>query len=226
MFLLIARCRGAHKLSPERAQFSAGPRVIGMGVTLRGERRLAVEAAAYGVGYASVLCWASTCLVGIFGGAPLASPYWPDIPRLRTDTTGIIAFTLAAVCLVIAKYLRLRRLRSGWRERQLPDGATFALAARSVSETAVILATGVVVYLSLNVVTHSYTLRVHVIHLLSWPSEGTIRVIALITCALAMALTRYLRVITGPDRADETGRSAHRDRELQVLGDGSVRQVE
>lgn len=197
-----------------------------MRVTFQGERRLAVEAVAYGLGYASVLCWASTCLVAIFGGTPLASPYWPDIPRLRTDTTGIITFALAAVCLVVAKYLRLRRLRSGWRERQLPDRVAFALAARSVAETAVILATGVVAYLSLNVVTHSYTLRVHVTHLLPWPSEGTVRVIALIICALSMALTRHLRVITGAGRADGTGRSAQRDRELQILGDGSVRQIE
>jgi hypothetical protein len=221
-----ARGRGAHKLSPKSAPFSARPRVIGMRVTVRGERRLAVEAAAYGLGYASVLCWASTCLVAIFGGAPLASPYWPDIPWLRTDTTGIVTFTLAAVCLVVAKYLRLRRLGSGWLERQLPDRAAIALAARSVAETAVILGTGVVACLSFNVVTHSYTLRVHVIHLLSWPSEGTVRVIALIICALSMALTRYLRAITGAGRADETGWSAHRDRQFQVLGDGSVRQVE
>jgi hypothetical protein len=191
-------------------------------MTLRGERTLAIEAAAYGLAYASVLCWASTCLVAIFGGAPLASPYWPDIPRLRTDTTGIIAFALAAVCLAVAKYLRLQRLSAGWQERQLPERAAGVLAARSVAETAALLATGLVAYLSFNVVTHSYTLRVHVIHLLSWPSEGTVRVVALIICALSVAVTRYLRVITGAGRPDETGGSGGRDSQLQVLRDGSV----
>ncbi|MGB6456911.1 MAG: hypothetical protein WBH47_20785, partial [Streptosporangiaceae bacterium] len=133
----------------------------------RSKQRLAVEAAAFGLGYASVLCWASTCLVGTFGGAPLASPYWPVLPWLRTDTTGIVAFAIAAVALVVSKYLRLRRLRDGT-ARHLRERAAGDLLAQSVAETAAILTTGLVAYLSFNVVTHSYTLRVHVIHLLSW----------------------------------------------------------
>ena len=186
----------------------------------RSRRGLAVEAAAFGLGYASVLCWASTCLVGTFGGAPLASPYWPVLPWLRTDTTGIVAFAIAAVALVVSKYLRLRRLRDGTATRQLPKRATGELLAQSIAETAAILTTGLVTYLSFNVVTHSYTLRVHVIHLLSWPSEGTVRVIALIICAVSVAVTRYLRASAGIDRISWIGPSADRDRERQVLGHG------
>jgi hypothetical protein len=103
-----------------------------MGASDLSNRRLAVEAAALGVGYASGLCWASTALVGSFGGAPLASPYWPDLP---------------------------------WT------------------------------------------------HLLSWPSEGTVRVLALAICAVSVAATRYLR-------------SAGRDGQGEVLGHGRVWQVE
>lgn len=186
----------------------------------RSKRGLAVEAAAFGLGYASVLCWASTCLVGTFGGAPLASPYWPVLPWLRTDTTGIVAFAIATVALVVSKYLRLRRLRDGTATRRLHERATGELLAQSIAETAAILTTGLVTYLSFNVVTHSYTLRVHVIHLLSWPSEGTVRVIALIICAVSVAVTRYLRASAGIDGISRIGQSAHHDRERQVLGHG------
>ena len=158
--------------------------------------------------------------MGTFGGAPLASPYWPVLPWLRTDTTGIVAFAIAAVALVVSKYLRLRRLRDGTATRQLPKRATGELVAQSIAETAAILTTGLVTYLSFNVVTHSYTLRVHVIHLLSWPSEGTVRVIALIICAVSVAVTRYLRASAGIDKISWIGQSADRDRERQVLGHG------
>ncbi len=187
----------------------------------RGNRALAVEAAAFGLGYASVLCWASTCLVATFGGYSLASPYWPDMPWLRTDTTGVIAFALAAVGLVVSKYFRLRRLRNG-RDAGSPQEPTAGvLAARAVTETAAILATGLVAYLSLSVVTHSITLRLQLTHLWPWPSEGTVRVIALIICALSVALTRYLRA--GDRAAGLTSRSADRQGEREVLGHGGVR---
>jgi hypothetical protein len=187
-------------------------------------RGLAVEAAAGGLGYASILCWASTCLVASFGGVSLASPYWPDIPGLRTDTTGIIAFALAAVSLVVSKYLRLRRVRSGAPARELPLRTAGALGTQAVAETAAILATGLVAYLSVNVVTtRGVTLRLHVTHVLSWPSEGTVRVIALIICMLSVAVTRYLRASTGTRLLSWTDPSDNRQGERQVLGHDGVR---
>src|SRR5215475_8867567 len=184
-----------------------------MGARDRSDRRLAVEATAFGVGYASVLCWASTALVGTFGGTPLDSPYWPDLPWLRTDTAGAAAFALAAVSLTVSKYLRLRRT-DGPPVRRQPVGRPAAfLAAQATAETAALLATAIFAYLSFNAVTHYYTLRVHLTHLLPWPSEGTVRVIALGICAVSVAATRYLR-------------SAGRDGQREVLGDGRVRQVE
>ncbi len=186
-------------------------------------RELALEAAALGVGYASFLCWASTCLVATFGGVSLASPYWPDIPWLRTDTTGIIAFALAAVSLVVSKYLRLLRLRAGTATERLPERRGGVLAAQAIAETAAILATGLVVYLSLNVVTtHGVTLRLHLTHILSWPSEGTVRVIALIICLLSVAVARYLRASTDTSRPSWAGLSADGQGERQVLGHGGV----
>ena len=164
-----------------------------MRATDRNNRRLAVEAAAFGIGYTSVLCWATTCLVATFGGASLASPYWPVLPWLRTDTTGVIAFALAAVSLAVSKYLRLRRTRAGAVAPLPVSRPASAHAVQAIAETAAFLATAVVAYLSLNVVTHSVTLRIQLTHLWPWPSEGTVRVIALGICVASVSATRYLR---------------------------------
>lgn len=179
----------------------------------RSNRRLAVESAAFGVGYASLLCWASTALVGSFGGAPLASPYWPDLPWLRTDTTGVVALALAAVSLILSGYLRLRRGKRAAVPRELADRHPAVLVVQATAETAALLATAIFVYLSFNAVTHYYTLRIQLTHLLGWPSEGTVRVIALGICAVSVAVTRYLR-------------SAGRAGQRQILGHDRVGQVE
>jgi hypothetical protein len=186
--------------------------------TERNNRRLAVEAAAFGIGYTSVLCWASTCLVATFGGASLASPYWPVLPWLRTDTTGVIAFALAAVGLTASKYLRLRRTRAGANAPDLVSRTASAHAVQAIAETAAILATAVVTYLSLNVVTHSVTLRLQLTHLWPWPSEGTVRVIALGICVLAVSATRYLRSTASSGASDQAPASRAAVGEQRILG--------
>lgn len=156
----------------------------------RDNRRLAVESAAFGVGYTAVLIWSGTALVASFsqGGA---NPYWPAIPQLRTDTTGIIAFAVAIVSLVVSRYLKLTR--RGAAPAQPAARPADVLAVQAIAETAAVLGTGLVVYLSLNAVTHPGTLRLQLTHLLPWPSEGTVRVIALGVCLAAVATSRYLR---------------------------------
>jgi len=189
-----------------------------MGTRDSGVQRLAVEAAAFGVGYASLLCWASVALVASFGGAPLASPYWPDLPWLRTDTTGVAAFAIGAVSLVVGRYLRLRRSRRA-PVPPSPAGRPGALAAvQATAETAALLATAAFAYLSFNAVTHYYPLRLELTHLWPGPSEGTVRVIALGVCILSVAVAHYLR--SAPRW------SAARDRQREVLGHNGVRQVE
>jgi hypothetical protein len=173
-----------------------------MNATDRRNRGLAVEALTFGLGYASVLCWTSVALVAAFGGAPLASPYWPDLPWLRTDTTGVLAFALAAICLIVSRYLRLRGDRRRGRPRPRADWPDAVLLLQAVADTAAFLATVAFAYLSLNVVTHSVTLRLQLTHLWPWPSEGTARVIALGICLVSVAIRRYLRSATGPDVAD------------------------
>jgi hypothetical protein len=168
-----------------------------MRATGRTNRALEIEAAAFGVGYTCVLCWASTCLVAIFGGASLASPYWPVLPWLRTDTTGAVTFALAAVSFIVSKYLRLRRRNSGAIAHNPVNRPAWLQLVQAGAETAAFLATALVAYLSLNVVTHSATLRLQLTHLWPWPSEGTVRVIALGICIASVAATRYLRSAAG-----------------------------
>ena len=64
---------------------------------------------------------------------------------------------------------------------------------QAIAETAAFLSTAMVIYLSFNAITHPYTLRLQLTHLWPWPSEGTVRVIGLGICLVAVATSRYLR---------------------------------
>ena len=166
-----------------------------VGTRNRESRRLVVESVTFGLGYAAVLIWSGSALVASFTGDE-ANPYWPAIPQLRTDTAGVIAFAVAIVSLVLSRYLQLRR-RGAPPARPVARPAR-VLAVQAVAETAVVLGTGLVIYLSLNAVTHPVTLRLQLTHLWPWPSEGTVRVIALGVCLAAVAVARYLRATAGP----------------------------
>jgi hypothetical protein len=199
---------------------------------------LAVEAAAAGLAFGSLLEWASTALVGSFRPLDLADPYWRGVPWLRTDTSGFAAFIVAAVCLLTSEYLRLRRRRPAASAGAVPPTASAGAApptapgavppvasagaapptapgavppvasagaapptapggavllAMAAAETVAVLATGLFGYLSVNAVTHHYTLQIQATHLLSWPTEGTLRVVALLLCIVSFGMVRYLR---------------------------------
>jgi hypothetical protein len=168
---------------------------------------LAAEAAAAGLAFGALLEWASTALVGSFRPQDLADPYWHGVPWLRTDTSGFAAFIVAAICLLSSEYLRLRRRRRAAFAGPAPrspvpageappspvpagEGALLAMAA---AETVAVMATGLFGYLSVNAVTHHYTLQIQATHLLSWPTEGTLRVAALLLCVVSFGMIRYLR---------------------------------
>jgi hypothetical protein len=153
-----------------------------------------VESAAFGLGYTAVLIWAGSALVSSFSDGE-AGPYWPAIPHLRTDTSGAIAFVVAIVSLVVSRYLQLSRRNGAPPETATGPTARPAgvLAVQALAETGAVLGTGLVIYLSLNAVTHPVTLGIQLTHLWPWPSEGTVRVIGLGICLVSVAVRRYLR---------------------------------
>ena len=152
-----------------------------------------VESAALGLGYTAVLIWGGSALVAAFSPYE-AYPYWPAIPHLRTDTSGVLAFIVSLVCLTVGKYLELRRRgEQGDSPVKAVARPAGVLAVQAVAEAAVVCATGLVIYLSLNAVVHPWTLRLQLTHLWPWPSEGTVRVIGLAVCLVAVATRRYLR---------------------------------
>lgn len=160
----------------------------------RAGTRLAAEAVAAGVGYSAGFCWLSTCLVGSFRVDGLARPYWSALGGLRTDTTGIFAFAVAAICIAVGEYLRLdRRHRRPDHRQESPSRTGAQLAAQAVAETVAVLSTLLVAYLSVNAVTHPQTLEMQATHFARLPTEGTLRVLALLACALAVGVLRYVR---------------------------------
>ena len=155
-----------------------------------------------GLGYAAFLIWVGSAFVGSFGDFDDAYPYWPAIPRLRTDTAGFIGFAVAIVCLVISRYLQLGRRNGAPAERLARLRPARVLAVQAVADVAAILGTALVIYLSANEAMHPWTLPIQLTHLLPWPSEGTVRVIALGVCLVAVATSRYLRAsATRPGQA-------------------------
>ena len=67
-----------------------------------------------------------------------------------------------------------------------------------------VLATGLVVYISTNAITHPDTLLVGTTHLAPWPTEGTLRIAALIGCVASVAVLRYLLAISAIGRVAAT----------------------
>jgi hypothetical protein len=159
----------------------------------QGKRRLVVESVTFGLGYSAVLVWIGSAFVGSFGDFDDGYPYWPAIPHLRTDTAGFLAFAIAIVCLVISRYLQLGRRNGAPAEPAARPRPTRVLAVQAVADVAVFLGTALVIYLSVNAAMHPWTLPIQLTHLLPWPSEGTVRVIALAICLVAVATGRYLR---------------------------------
>jgi hypothetical protein len=150
------------------------------------------------VAYGSGLCWVSTCVVGSFRPGDLANPYWAAIPGLRTDTCGIVAFVVTAICLAVSEYLRLLRRRGGPRpEPANRTGEPIQLGALAIAETAGLLSTVLVAYLSVNAVTHPDTLAMQATHFAPWPTEGTLRVIALVACVCSVCVMRWMQISIG-----------------------------
>jgi hypothetical protein len=172
----------------------------------RGRARLlnAIEVVAFGLACTGGLVWLGACLVAIFRPEHLARPYWPALSGLRTDTAGALAFLVSGIGLAISEYLRLSR-DPDTRPRGVPQRqpAASRRAMQAAAETMAAMSAGLVVYLSANQVTHPATLDIQATHFAPWPTEGTLRVLALLATALSTGALRWLRTDRAPSVARE-----------------------
>jgi hypothetical protein len=146
-----------------------------------------------GLAYSSGLVALSAFLVGSFRPRDLSHPYVDHLSWLRVDSFGIVSFFVATVALATSGYLRRSR---GFTRRSANTGrapGTIGLFTTAVARALVAAGTTLVVYISINAVTHPVTLGRPATHLLSWPTEGTLRAVSLIVVALAVAIDRALR---------------------------------
>jgi len=146
-----------------------------------------------GLAYSSGLVALSAFLVGSFRPQDLPRPYVGQLAWLETDSFGIVCFFVATVGLATSGYLRrsyavTRRSATAGRAP-----GTITLFTAVVARSLVAAGTTLVVYISINAVTHPFTLEMPATHLSSWPTEGTLRAVSLIVVAFAVAIDRALR---------------------------------
>jgi hypothetical protein len=156
-----------------------------------------LEGALTGLAYAGALVALSVFLVGSFRPGDLAFPYWLRIGRLRTDTFGFTCFFVATLAFAWSEFLRLTRAARPRSESLGREARPLALVALATARSVTVAGSVLVTYLSVNAVTHPQTLGLPATHLLSWPTESTLRVVALLLTALAVAVARTLRINSG-----------------------------
>lgn len=107
----------------------------------------------------------------------------------------MVAFAVLVVTLTVSETLRVCRRRRG-KPVEGGDGvpiSSVAAAVTGAAAAALVGGIGLVVYLSVNTLTHPATLTIQATHFATWPTEGTLRVLALTATALAAA---WLRLVT------------------------------
>lgn len=156
-----------------------------------------VEGALTGLATGSALVVAGALAAGSVRPSELPAPYWVRLGWLRTDTLGVICFFVATLAFTASESLRLSRAatRPTSAPADAPTGQTQVLtlaAARALTAAAALL----VVYVSVNAVTHPRSLDLPATHLGSWPTESTLRVAAcaVVTVAAGIARTKSIAV--------------------------------
>lgn len=156
-----------------------------------------VESSMAGMAYACALVVLGVLVMASFRPAGLPAPYWGPLDWLRTDTMGAVCFVVAVLAFCASEYLRLRR---GAERRSTADvssedpAALRTVFSMAVARTLAIAGTGVVLYLSVNTVTHPWSSDLPATHLVPWPTESTLRVLALIIVAGAASVARAQRI--------------------------------
>jgi hypothetical protein len=156
--------------------------------------RTGVEGASTGLAYAGALAAVSVFLVGSFRPTELPLPYWGRIAWLRTDTFGFSCVIVAVFAYVQSEYLRVSRGARSER-KGLGDPKTITILTLVTARVCAVAGSVLVAYLSINEVTHPQTLALTATHLLAWPTEATLRVVALVVTACAVAVARVQRIL-------------------------------
>jgi hypothetical protein len=173
----------------------AGPRSISDQPVTRWRGLAVVESVATALALAATLVWFGSSLVGSFRPDALAHPYWSGGPR--TDTSGVVALAVLTVSLAVSEFLRLRRRRnraSGGPVVQRVPMSSAALVTTSLAAAVLVVGIALVVYLSVNAVTHPATLGQRATHFATWPTESTLRMLALVTAGLSSGWLRFVTV--------------------------------
>ncbi len=157
-----------------------------------------VEGAVTGLAAGSALVAVSVFAVGSLRPAELPVPYWVKLTWLRTDTLGVVCFFVATLAFAASESCRLSRaatrLTSVSAARQRGRIHVLILAvARAFTAASVLL----VAYLSVNAVTHPWSLDDPATHFASWPTESTLRVAACAVAIIAAGIARTERIAVG-----------------------------
>lgn len=158
----------------------------------RDQVRLCIEGGVTGLAYSSGLVALSVFLVGSFRPQELPNPYVSHLEWLRTDTCGIVSFGVATIALAISDYLRRANVVTSRLSNVIRVPGTIILLITVVARSLVAAGTTLVIYISINSVTHPITLELPATHLLSWPTEGTLRAVSLVVVVIAVATCRAL----------------------------------
>jgi hypothetical protein len=153
--------------------------------------RVLFEGAVGGLAYATTLLVLSVFAAGSFRPEELPKPYWARLPGVRTDTIGVICFCVATLSGATADYLRLTRSYAHSSTTNRPRCSARLLA---IARALTVAASAVVIYLSINAITHPRTLSLRATHFISWPTEGTLRVAALVFVGVTAATTRTQQI--------------------------------
>jgi hypothetical protein len=149
-----------------------------------------------GIASACALVVLGVFAVASFRPADLPMPYWGPLDWMRTDTSGLLCFVMGIVAFGTSEYLRIQRRADelGSIHGSMSSPPVQPVISAAAARTFGIAGALVVMYLSVNAVTHPWSLGLPVSHLLTWPSESTLRVLALIVVAVATAVARAQRI--------------------------------
>ena len=152
-----------------------------------------VESIAAALALTAALVWFGSSLVGSFRPDLLGRPYWTGGPR--TDTSGVVALVVLALSLAVSEILRVsrRRSRGSGEDTHRVQMSSTALVTTGLAAAGVAVGIALVLYLSVNAVTHPATLGLQATHFARWPTESTVRVLALLAAGLGSG---WLRLVT------------------------------